>query len=67
MLMKIRGTKYPRTGGKGENTPLPDNVGKKSVYDAGQQTHDTLIEIAHPIMLYAYIQLLHLKSFSSWD
>ena len=35
------GTRYPRTGGMGENTPFPNNIGKKSVNDAGpQQGHN---------------------------
>ena len=32
---KQEGTKYPRSGGKGENTPFTNNVDKKSVNDLG--------------------------------
>ena len=42
IISKWEGTKYPRTGGMGENTPFAKNVGKKSVNNAGpQQGHDT--------------------------
>ena len=40
--MKMRGDKIPTDRGTGENTPLPNYVGKKSANDAGQQQgHNT--------------------------
>ena len=40
--MKWEGTKYLWSEGKGENTPLPNNEGKKSANDAGpRHGHDT--------------------------
>ena len=45
IISKWEGTKYPRTGGKVKIPLLPNNVVKKSVYDAGpQKGHDTLFQ-----------------------
>ena len=63
---RIRGDKIPMVRGKGENTPLPNNVDKQSVNDAGpQQSHKKVITTKQPDHLFVIGSkfLMNIKTF----
>ena len=59
------GKKYPRSGGTGENTPLPYKVGKRSRTMVTTLWYEILEKLVTHIYCLVYQHRLKLKSFSS--
>ena len=60
MIMKMRGDKcHPGMGKRGKIPLLPNNVGKKSVNDAGpKQGHDNHLARNIVILKYCHVEIL---------